>query len=209
MFDLHCHILPGVDDGASTVAEARDMLRAAKAHGVNIIMCTPHVRWESYNQFIVNEAYSVMKSYAIDLGIDFYLGYEVNWKKLVDIGMEHAPEFTLGDTNLFLLELNDEAMPTNWQRFIYTLQGMDLQVVIAHPERYRDIQKNIQIAYQLKEMGCYLQLSANFIEGGKFDPRYRTAHTLLKDDLVDYVASDAHCVADYTIFAKALHFCQK
>lgn len=209
MFDLHCHILPGVDDGAHTVAESCEMLRAAKSKGINTIMCTPHCRWASFDRRIIQQAYTVMKQYANELRIDFQLGYEVNWKKLFDLGIEQAPQLTLGDTNLLLLELNDDAMPSNWQRIIYKLQGMGLQIIIAHPERYHDIQKNIQIAYQLKEMGCYLQLSANFIEGGKFDPRYRTAHTLLKDDLVDYVASDAHCVADYTIFAKALHFCQK
>ena len=209
MFDLHCHILPGVDDGASTIDESCEMLRYASTHKINTIMCTPHCRWDSFDKQAIEQAYLELKERAEEMDIDLHLGYEVNWKKLLDIGIEHAPELTLGETNLFLLEFNDEAMPVNWQRMIYALQGMDLQIVIAHPERYRDIQKNIQIAYQLKEAGCYLQLSANFIEASKFSPVRRTATTLLREDVVDYVESDAHCAKDYITFAKALRFCQK
>ncbi len=209
MFDLHCHILPGVDDGARSVTESRDMLRAAKKQGIDTIMCTPHCRWSSFDRSLIRAAFSEMEKYANDLGVSLQLGYEVNWRKLFELGIERAPEFTLGDTNLFLLELSDDAMPTNWQRLIYSLQSMDLQVIIAHPERYRAVQKNLEIARELKNIGCYLQLSANFIEGGAFDARRRTASALLREDLVDYVASDAHRVSDYATFARALAFCRQ
>ena len=86
---------------------------------------------------------------------------------------------------------------------------MGLRVIIAHPERYRDVQKSLDIAREMKELGCYLQLSANFIKGGMLDTRRRIATALLKEDLIDYVASDAHRPDDYAVFAKALEFSRK
>lgn len=71
------------------------------------------------------------------------------------------------------------------------------------------MQDNLEIAYEMKDMGCRLQLSANFVEGGRFDKRHRTAKALLKEGLADYVASDAHRPEHYAIYTKAPHEAQK
>lgn len=209
MFDIHCHILPEVDDGSRSVQESLAMLQKAQAVGIDTIMCTPHCRWDSFDKGKVEDAFQLIDEIAAPLGISLELGYEVNATKLMSLGIERAPEFALGDTGLFLLEFNDRALTPNWQRLIYQLQGMGLQVIIAHPERYRDVQKSLDIAREMKELGCYLQLSANFIKGGMLDTRRRIATALLKEDLIDYVASDAHRPDDYAVFAKALEFSRK
>ena len=101
------------------------------------------------------------------------------------------------------------SLPPNWQRIIYNLQGQGIQPIIAHPERYRPVQNDIGIAEEMKDLGCLLQLSGNFAAGGFRSNSKRAALKLLENDLVDYIASDAHCVEDYADYRKAIKIAQK
>ena len=209
MFDIHCHIIYDVDDGSRDLRESAAMLVEARNSGIDRIVCTPHCRgsWWDYDR--INAHFSKLQSLAAEHGMPMDLGYEVNWKKLMEIGLDWAPRLTLGESNLFLLEFSNDSLPARWQNLIYKLQGMGLQIVIAHPERYRPVQKNVDVAYEMKELGCYLQLSGNFMEEGRFGERRRAATEMLKQGLVDYVASDAHRPEDYRTFRKALEYARK
>lgn len=143
------------------------------------------------------------------MGIRTNLGFEVYWKKLAELGVETAQNLCIEDTNLLLLEFSTASLPVNWQRAVYSIQSQGTTVIIAHPERYKAVQDNLDIAYEMKNMGCRLQLSANFVEGGRFDKRHQTAKALLKEGLVDYFASDAHRPEHYAVYTKALHEEQK
>ena len=204
MFDIHCHILPGVDDGARTPAETSQMLIAARNAGIEHIVCTPHCRFDSFNKQLIEQQFRAFSAHAAQAGIQATLGYEVHWKKLAELGMDKASELRIGDSNLFLLEFSNSHLPVNWQRNVYSIQSQGLTVIVAHPERYKPVQDNLDIAYEMKDMGCRLQLSANFVEGGFFDKRHRTAKALLKEGLVDYIASDAHRPEHYAVYTKAL-----
>jgi protein-tyrosine phosphatase len=125
------------------------------------------------------------------------LGFEVYWRTLISLGIKHAPELQLGETGHLLLEFDTYALPTNWKRLVYDIQATGLDVIIAHPERYAPVQKNLEIAEDMRRMGCRLQLSANFAQRGMFSASRKTAIALLKKGFVDYIASDAHCAADF------------
>ena len=209
MFDIHCHILPGVDDGARTPAETGQMLVAAHNAGINHIVCTPHCRTSNFSLPLIQKQYRAFKAHAAKMGIRTNLGFEVYWKKLAELGVETAPSLCIEGTNLLLLEFSTASLPVNWQRAVYSIQSQGITVIIAHPERYKAVQDNLDIAYEMKEMGCRLQLSANFVEGSRFDKRRRTAKALLKEGLVDYLASDAHRPEYYAVYTKALHEAQK
>ncbi len=204
MFDIHCHILPGVDDGARTTAETSQMLIAARNAGITHIVCTPHCRFSDFDPQLIQQQFRAFKAHAAQQGIQATLGYEVYWEKLAELGIEMAPKLCIGSSSLLLLEFSNAHLPANWQRGIYSIQGQGITVIIAHPERYKPIQDNLDLAYEMKEMGCRLQLSANFIEGGRFDKCHRTAKALLKEGLVDYLASDAHRPEHYAVYVKAL-----
>ncbi|WP_165253813.1 CpsB/CapC family capsule biosynthesis tyrosine phosphatase [Adlercreutzia sp. ZJ304] len=204
MFDLHCHILPGVDDGARDMRESLAMLAEAKRSGINHIVCTPHCKSSSFNYDMICVRYDELRPQAERQGIRLDLGFEVHWQKLMELGLDCAPDLCFEGTNLMLLEFSVGKMPANWQRIIYELQGQGIQVIIAHPERYQPIQHNIDIAYELKELGCLLQLSGNFISAGRLKASRKTAINLLKEGLVDYVASDAHCAEDYADYREAM-----
>lgn len=204
MHDLHCHILPGVDDGARDMDEALDMLRAAQAAGVTSLTATPHCRDPYYDVVAMTRAFLAFQE--ASGGFPMRMGFEVNHHKLMELGLMWADRLRVNGTNLLLLELSEGAFPSRYdayERTIFELQGMGLEVVIAHPERYVAIQQDIGLAEELVNMGCKLQVSADFIAGGRLGTSRRPAVRLLKAGLVSYMASDAHRPEHYDIFAKA------
>jgi protein-tyrosine phosphatase len=209
MFDIHCHILFGVDDGSRDFAESQAMLHAARRAGIDRIVCTPHYRGRNVDRQRIEENYHVLSIFAQEQGVEMALGFEVYWEVLADIDKESVSDLCIENTNLLLLEFSCGSLPANWQRIIFDLQGCGIRPIIAHPERYRPIQNNVDIALEMKNMGCLLQLSSNFATGGILGGSRKTAIKLLESDLVDYVASDAHSVEDYTDYKKALEIARR
>jgi protein-tyrosine phosphatase len=209
MYDVHSHILFGVDDGARSFEESQAMVHAAHAVGIDRIVCTPHFHDSRFDMQLVERNFELLEEFAKQQGIEMLLGFEVYWRTLLEAGIENAPEFNIDDSNLLLLEFGYHLLPPHWQRLIFDLQAMGLRVIIAHPERYAPIQKDIGIAEEMKRMGCLLQLSANFVAGSLFGASRKTALSLMKYGLVDYIASDAHCPADYDYYPKALSLWDK
>lgn len=205
MRDMHCHILPGVDDGARDLEESLQMLEAAKAAGITSITCTPHCRDPYFDYEAMWQAFYELEDAAN--GFPLQMGFEVNHRKLMALGLDWAKALHFDGSNEFLLELSTSAMPSHYadyERTIFELQGMGYDVIIAHPERYVAIQKDINVAYELVSMGCKLQASTDFIAGGRFGRERKPAIKMLKAGLYSYLASDAHHVKHYDYFAKSV-----
>lgn len=205
MRDIHCHILPGVDDGARDLAMSLEMLKAAQAAGVTSMVCTPHVRDPYFNYERQWEAFHTLQAHAD--GFPLTMGFEVNHTKLIELGVEQwAPYLHFDGSNEFLLELSSgctERDFEDYERTIFELQGMGYTVIIAHPERYRAIQKSIELAERLLKMGCILQASADFVAGGRFGREKKPAEALFERRLYRYIASDAHRPEHYEYLARA------
>ncbi len=204
MRDIHCHILPGVDDGAADLDESLVMLEAAKTAGITSIVCTPHCRDPYFDYDAMWDAYELLVEHAG--GFPLQMGFEVNHAKLMDLGMQWAEYLHFDGSNEFLLELSTRATELEWneyERTIFELQGMGYDVIIAHPERYRLIQNDIGYARRLVKMGCKLQASADFVRGGRLGAEKRPAKKMFGEMLYRYIASDAHCPEHYQAFAEA------
>ncbi len=204
MRDIHCHILPGVDDGAQDLRESLAMLEAARAAGVTSIVCTPHCRDPYFDYDAMWEAFYLLKEHAG--GFPLQMGFEVYHSKLMELGMEWAERLHYDGSNEFLLELSTRAGRlefNEYERTIYELQAMGYTVIIAHPERYKAIQDDITIAQDLVEMGCKLQASADFVKGGRLGREKRPAKRMFDANLYTYIASDAHNVGHYELLRKA------
>lgn len=204
MRDLHCHILPGVDDGARDLDASLAMLEAAKKAGVTSIVCTPHVRDPYFDYDDMRSAFELLKEHAN--GFPLTMGWEVNHSKLMQLGMEWADYLHFDDSDEFLLELSSRCHKHDfevYERTIFELQGKGYTVIIAHPERYRAIQEDIDIARDLVRMGCKLQVSADFVAGGRLGKEKRPAKRLFEENLISYIASDAHRVEHYEYLAEA------
>ena len=204
MRDMHCHILPGVDDGADNLEESLAMVQAARAVGITEMVCTPHCRDPYFDWDAMWRAYELLATNVPDMPIR--MGFEVNHTKLMELGLEWIDHLAFADTDEFLLELPTRCTKYDFQEFqrtIYAIQGRGFQVIIAHPERYHAIQQDISIAEDLIDMGCVLQASTDFVGGGRFGNELKPAKRMLKEGLYTYFASDAHNVAHYQLFAKA------
>lgn len=202
--DIHCHILPGVDDGARDLDESLAMLEAAKQAGVTSIVCTPHCRDPYFDYDAMWDAYELLVAHAD--GFPLQMGFEVNHRKLMELGMQWAEYLHFDGSNEFLLELSSHCTVRDfeeYERTIYELQGKGYDVIIAHPERYKAIQKDVSIAERLVRMGCKLQASADFVAGGRLGKEKRPAKKLFDEMLYRYIASDAHRVEHYQYLAKA------
>ena len=204
MRDMHCHILPGVDDGARNLQESLAMLEAAKAVGVTSIVCTPHCRDPYFDFDAMWEAFRLLKAHAN--GFPMRMGFEVNHAKLMELGLDWAPRLAFDGTNEFLLELSTHAKEHHFREYegtIYQLQAMGYEVIVAHPERYEAVQRDVEVARNLVRMGCKLQASADFVAGGRLGAEKKPAKRLFEENLYTYIASDAHKVEHYTYLAQA------
>ena len=205
MRDLHCHILPGVDDGARDLEMSLAMVDAARAAGVTSIVCTPHARDPYFDYDAMWAAYQVLGE-RTDMPLT--MGFEVAHRKLVQLGVrEWADRLAFQGTGEFLLELDTgctEADFGDYERTIYQLQGMGYEVIVAHPERYRAVQRDVALAERLVEMGCRLQASADFVAGGWLGHERRPARRLFKRRLYSCVASDAHRPEHYRYLAQVV-----
>ena len=204
MKDIHCHILPGVDDGSSTMRESVRMLKAAQNVGITSMVCTPHCRNPWYDYEAMQAAFKKLKPLAQSYDIEITMGFEVNHEKLVELGCDVAPMLAFEGTSTFLLELTDEAPASKYEEYertILELQAQGLEVIIAHPERYEAIQQDLNLAKRLVDMGCKLQASGNCLNGNWRSRRKKCAKALFKQGLYSYIASDAHMPEHYEEFA--------
>lgn len=204
MRDIHSHILPGVDDGARDLAESLEMLMAAKKAGVTSIVCTPHCRDPYFDYDAMWDAYELLVKHAGRFPLQ--MGFEVSHRKLMELGADWIDHLAFDGSREFLLELSSnctEADFAEYERTIFELQGRGYQVIIAHPERYRAVQENPELARRLAQAGCKLQASADFIAGGRLGKEKKPAKKLFEENLYSYIASDAHCAEHYELLAQA------
>lgn len=211
MVDMHSHILFGVDDGACDFSESRRMLTTAKAVGVNKIIATPHARSDSFNRQLVNERYFELKVIAEEKGIVLELGFEVHWNFLLSLDESKYLDFCLANSRRMLLEfsLSASELPQNHDQMIYRLQRSGIKIIIAHPERYRFVQKDYSIIERWMDMGCWLQLDAICLQKSRGLKCKTTARKLFDEEMYHYAASDAHCAEDYEAFGKVCDWIRK
>ena len=204
MRDEHCHIIWGVDDGSPDWGTTCAMVEEARKSGITQIVCTPHMRWDDFDRAKVEERFAQLAESAPD--IEWTLGFEVYYKRLLKIGLEHAPEFTIGDTNEILLEFNSGAVvPPDWERTFYQIQSVyGLDIVLAHPERYATVLEDFDIVYRMHDAGVRMQVSAGDLYGGLFNKGSRVAKRLLKEGLASTIVSDAHAPEHYQHYRKAV-----
>ena len=193
MRDMHCHILPGVDDGARDLDESLRMLEAAKAAGVTSIVCTPHCRDPYFDYNAMWDAFELLRAHAD--GFPLSMGFEVNHAKLMDLGLAWVSRLAFDGSDEFLLELSTRAGKLEFQQYertIFELQGMGYTVIIAHPERYVILQNEPWRAELWTERGAVLQVTRSGIFGAFGRRAAETARVLLERDLAFCVASDGH-----------------
>ena len=195
MIDIHCHIVPGVDDGPTDVEESSEMLRLASESGTKTMVATPHC--DLRYRFDAERCHGWLARLREihPAGPRLYLGCEVHLTpENIAAVLDQPSRFTSGGGDCVLLELPDLILPSMVDPAIAALINSGLRVIIAHPERNHYIQHQPTYADRLVEGGCYLQLTARSLSAGFGSGALISANYMLKRRIAHFVASDAHGV---------------
>ena len=207
MIDLHCHILPGVDDGAASLQESLSMAEQAIAQGITHLLCTPHHnngRYENEKSSVVAAVHHLQN--ALDernLPLTLLEGQEVRvtGELITAIEKDHLLFTDITDTYL-LLEFPTQDVPVFSESLFFELRTLGKVPVIVHPERNAIFREDPNRLIPFLEMGCLAQLTAPSIVGIFGKQIQKTAHEMVTHNLVQMVASDAHGVMKRRFYLK-------
>lgn len=196
MIDFHTHILPNVDDGASSIEETLRLLKEAKNTGFDTVILTSHYIKNHFEVNVKDRAKSLksiktmLKENKID--IDLILGNEIYFSDSINEFIKSNEACTINNTKYVLFELPFNMKPNNLYDVIYSMLQNKLVPILAHPERYSFVWKDPNIVKDLIEKGVLMQ--SNF---GSFIGQYgKKAQILVKkfleNDMVHFLGTDAH-----------------
>lgn len=197
MIDIHAHLIFAVDDGPTCIGESIEMATEAKKAGINAIIATPHFQKHIYETDKIIENLHKLKIGIEHLGLDLYLGYEVFLNPFVTERLDEYTDLTLGDSGYMLIELPYNVSPDSGYEIIRGLRNRNIIPVLAHPERNRNFLRNHDDFLRLISLECMVQVDAASILGIYGSRSKKFVKKLLDMDLIDFVASNAHCPDDY------------
>ena len=199
MIDIHCHYLPGVDDGPKDLATGLALARAAVANGIHTAVLTPHIyarRWDNTHSSLVpafDRFEHALQQAQIPLKV--YLGAEAHLlpETLALFDRDELPPIgTWHGQDVFLLELPDGGIPVGALKAMDYLVSHNVVPMIAHPERNKHVMQSVARLEPFIKAGCLLQITAASVCGWFGKAAHRAALELLDKGWVTAVATDAH-----------------
>ena len=194
MIDLHSHLLPAVDDGATSPEVTAAMLAKAQATGFTTMVATPHLPGplDAAYRERVEAAYRQTRVMAAAVGVEVRLGYEVALTPDLPDRLERGEPSTLDGGSAILVDVPFAGWPHHADDTFFALQVAGFQPILAHPERYAELQRDPGRAASLVERGVALQVTIGSLVGVFGKTAQRTAEQMLRQGLVHLVATDAH-----------------
>jgi protein-tyrosine phosphatase len=196
VIDLHCHLLPGIDDGAKSLAVSLDMARMAVAGGITVTACTPHILPGVYNNegSTIEAVVEIMRKALERAGIPLRLvtGADVHVAPNLVAGLRSGRVLTINRSRYMLLEPPHHVVPPRLAEHVFDLHTAGYVAILTHPERLSWIENHYSVIYELAHNGVLMQLTAGSL-AGRFGKRARYwAERLLCEGLCHLLASDAH-----------------
>lgn len=195
MIDLHCHILPGIDDGPATIAESVALARAAAGAGTRVLVATPHVSLRYTNHAatidrVACELREILRAERVE--IEIVAGAEISVARIGDLRPEELECLTLGNGGSLLIEPPFASSACGLEPIVADLQRRGYRVVLAHPERCAAFQRDPATLESIVSGGALTSITAGSL-AGRFGRHVRDFALLLAHEgLVHNVASDAH-----------------
>ncbi|HBL25674.1 MAG TPA: protein tyrosine phosphatase [Acidobacteria bacterium] len=199
MIDLHCHVLPGVDDGAPALAEALAMCRAAAGDGCEVMVATPHQRrepwWNDDVEHLRGRAAELQAAVQEEMGDGFrvLLGGEIHADREVLSEVERLPGGTLlplAGSRYLLLELDSWGNPDDAVHLVHETKVAGWRPILAHPELIPWLNRGLLT--HLVSLGALLQVTGMSLTGDFGRRPQMEAWQMIEAGLVHFVASDAH-----------------
>lgn len=196
MIDLHCHILPGIDDGAADLSVSLAMAEAFVAGCVRLVACTPHILPGLYHNtgLDIRQRVAALQAEIDRAGIPLFLttGADVHVAPGLAAQIAAGTVLTLADTRYLLLEPPHHVLPVRFEETVFELQVAGYVPIITHPERLSWIRGNYGVIQKLFAQGALMQITAGSLTGKFGNSPLYWAERMLDEGLVHILASDAH-----------------
>jgi len=209
MIDLHCHLLPGIDDGPATMAEAIVLAEIAVADGISHSVVTPHIHPGRYENDVmsITTAYNglvdALSKHAIPLALSMAAEVRLSAEILTQVVTHKIPFYGHGliddeaanntyRQRVMLLEMPHQQILPGSDNLVAWLLKQNITPMIAHPERNKEVMRNPDKIASFVEQGCLLQVTGGSVAGRFGDIAKKTADYLLGKGWVTVLASDAH-----------------
>lgn len=201
MYDIHSHLLVGIDDGPATIEDAILLAEAAVLEGVTHSIITPH----QHNGMWQNDKATVLKKFdelqnALE---DVNSSLKIRPSQEIQIQSYFMDEFNRGEYlpldgsgKYYLIEFPWRGFPDYSEDYLQQLIDKGITPVIAHPERQRAFSENLPRLEKLIEMGCVAQLTATSLVEPRHQRALEASHTMIERGLIHVVASDAHHIIE-------------
>src|SRR6201996_7970759 len=193
MIDIHHHLLFGLDDGPSDIEISLAMAEMSMQSGVTHIVCTPHSSEHyKFDPALNRERLEKIKQRLGDriqlaLGCDFHLMYDN-----IEDAIAHPEKYSINGKQYLLVEFPDHSISQNMKEIFFRLGTAGLISIITHPERNPLLARHPERMADWLRSGCYIQITAASLTGRFGKVAQRVSHELLKQNWVNFIATDAH-----------------
>ena len=196
LIDMHCHILPGIDDGSKSWDETKEMLRISYDEGVRLIVTTPHhhKRRGICTSAQYKERLVKIRKLAEEIDPKFKIipGMEVNFDHDVLEKLQNKQLQTMGNSSYVLIEFSPSDDFDYIRQSLQQVQMLGYYPILAHVERYSCLVEEVEDVAYLVDMGVYIQVNAGSIIGNSGRTVKRFIKELMDERLVHFVGTDAH-----------------
>ena len=217
MVDIHNHVLPNIDDGSKSLEMSLNMLKCAYKQGITDVVNTVHYQHPlfpdiDYSLSRFEKITKILQEKLIELEfpIKIHMATEVfyyeNLLKIID-----KPLTTIGNGKYMLIEFSPNNIPDSQKQTLFDLKMSGVTPIIAHPERYKLVQKSIDIVYDWINAGCIIQIDAGSVIGMLGKMAKEVSRSIIKEGCCHILASDAHndsnrnfCIKEAYIYAKKI-----
>jgi protein-tyrosine phosphatase len=191
--DIHCHVLPGLDDGPESVEDSLEMVKMASDDGISHIFCTPHVYPEVYDTDAdsIKRARDELRS-KVSNGMKLFFGGDVRITPDLPERLANQEVPTLSGSPYLLVEFPSQIIPPYTSRLILNLRRNGLIPIVTHPERCAYFAKDFTGLRVLREQGCMFQLTAMSLTKDVVKEVRKITYAMIENGFADFIASDAH-----------------
>ena len=205
MIDLHSHILPGIDDGSQSFEESLNMARLAVESGVTVMAVTPHCMNDRSKE--VREKVLVLRDILkeAEIPLKLCMGMEIFGTEYTSRLLREKRLFTLNKSKYPLVEFSFSTSGESETEILHDMIWSGYRPLVAHPERYDFIRENPELTNIWRKMGCLFQINRGSLMGRFGSDIQNMAHSLVKRNFADIVASDAHSERMRTPYLKDVY----
>jgi protein-tyrosine phosphatase len=208
--DLHCHCLPGIDDGARDASAGRAILDGLVALGFETVCATPHQKMGAYlpDAARISAAEAALRSSGRELPVSLMVGAENFWDDVLlqRIGTQEIPRY--GDSRAFLFELPVQMVPIGLEEVLFQIRLKGMVPVLAHPERYLSLQRDTRRLDRLGNIAAFV-VDLGALDGAHGREQKKFARALVEEGRATALASDTHSTDELRAVAAGIQWVRK